>query len=785
MKSNMGTERRRIGHLAFRRPISVLLLGWFAILGSVAGVQAQTDPQKGEATSALSTIFSSDEVDLRKFLSTVSKDTDATLVITADVENQLRNKKLSLPNARRYDVPKADIFEAYKAILKAHDLVLIPIGPASAPLYLVQNLRSGSARTALVPVAEFVELERLDDYRSRTELIRTVMPLKYMDISRARTELNNLVSQQYGSINAVQSVNALIITEFGPVVYAISKMLEQMDKKQAERELLFQKITLEHLIAEDLEPILAELLSAAGGGSAFGGGGGGNRRAAGGGGNAAPSAFVSPEPKIITEPRSNSLIIYAVQEDMTKIVDLIKKLDQEVVREQTKIHIYRLKHALASDIEEVVSDLLQGANNNNQGRRAGGRGQVGGNQAQVIAGNSADPTDVHLVADGRTNSLLVHASRTQYESVLRIIQALDVRLPQVLIEAAIVELTEDFNTTFGIELGVVENGSADASRVFGVSSLGGRGITLGQDGSGLISVDTSATNISGVVGGVFTPNDGFNLPIFLQAIKTDGKNNLLSLPSILTNDNQFATISVGQEVPFATNTLSGAGNSQQSLGGYAEALITLSISPHISEDQYLRLSVELTVDSFTGSGGDGLPPPRSTRTLTAVITVPNESTVIIGGLTQTLDSVDVTKVPILGDIPLLGALFRRTSTQKTESTLYLFISPKILGDPEFEELLSVTRVKEAEVEQLIGDRIDLIDPSYRNPEAKATKGAGKPSEEEAEALRARKQAHIDRLIQQLPEMPYYASPTDEAEGAASEETAENEAPSESGNQGEG
>ncbi len=739
--------------------VTLIGLMSFLLVAATDGAAQPTDPPPPDLPGPLATLFITEEVELQDFLDAISKDSNKSLVITSEVATQLRNKKLSLTNAKRHIVPEADMFETYKAILKAHELVLIPIGPSSAPMYLVQNLRSGSARTALVPVAKFVSLEDLADYSDRTELIRTVMPLRYMDISRARTELNNLVSQQYGSINTVQSVNALIITEFAPVVYAISEMLIQMDKKQAERELLFQKLTLEHLIAEDLEPILAELLAAGSSGSPFGGGGGGNRRAAAGGANE-PAALQKPDPKIITEPRSNSLIIYAVREDMDKIVDLVTKLDQEVTREQTKIHIKKLKHALASDIQEVVTDLLQGARSQSRGRRAGGRGTVGNQQSPVVSGTATDEQEIHIVADGHTNSLLVHASRTQYETVEKIIEALDVRLPQVLIEAAIVELTEDFTSAFGVELGYVQNRTGEGkSRLFGASSLGGRGlaITQGDDGP-TIGIDAAATNLSGVVGGVFTPDNGFNLPVFLQAIKTDGTNNLLSLPSILTNDNQFATISVGQEVPFATSTLSGSGNSQQSLGGYAEALITLGVSPHISENEYLRLSIELTVDSFTGSGGLGLPPPRSTRNLTAVITVPNNSTVVLGGLKQTLDAEDVTKVPILGDIPLLGALFRRRTTQKTESTLYLFITPKILGDPAFSDLLSMTRAREVEVEQLIGDRINLVDPSYHKYQAGGTG----------------EEARIDQLMDQLPQMPFYRSPVDDIDKQVEEPPVESE-----------
>jgi general secretion pathway protein D len=238
----------------------------------------------------------------------------------------------------------------------------------------------------------------------------------------------------------------------------------------------------------------------------------------------------------------------------------------------------------------------------------------------------------------------------------------------------------------------------------------------------------------------------------VQASARQGNNNLLSLPSILTNDNQYAEISVGQEVPFSTSTLSGGGNSQQSLGGYAEALITLGISPHISEDEYLRLSVELTVDSFNGEPPQvGLPPPRSTRALSAVITVPNRSTVVIGGLRQTNDAKTVTKVPVLGDIPILGALFRRRSTTKQETTLYLFITPQILGEAGFGDLLDVTRVKETEVERLIGDRIVLIDTEY---------GKERP---EPVPVGSRRDAQIDSLMDQLPEMPYYRSPSDEDE----------------------
>lgn len=643
-------------------------------------------------------------------------------------------------------VPRRELFNVYKAMLKAHNFALVPIGPADARMFLVATLQSATAK-ALIPTAPFVDANDLEKWKDSTELIRTVIPLRYTDISKAKTDLASLVNQSYGAINTIQSVNALIITEFAPTVYAVHQMLKVMDQKQAEAQLQFKKIPLRHAVAEELEPILGELLSTEGGGGGSGAFGGAARPRPGTGGE--PSVLAAPEAKIITEPRTNSLIVYAIREDMEKIESLVAQLDQEIEGEEGKVHIYQLQHAIAEDVEETLSELLQGSTGGgiSRGRRSGQRGigdagSPGG--GSPVVGSTLQEADIIIVAEKHTNSLLIQASKTQYGTLKTIIDAIDVRLPQVLIEAAVVELTENFGDVFGVELGYA--GSINGDDVIIGTQNGIAPITVDPD-TGTASRDLS--NIAGtVIGGVFT-DGAFSIPILIAAAKTRGNSNLLSLPSVLTNNNQEATITIGSQQPTGTiGSVGSGGSTTQTIGfgGYVDANLTLSISPYISAGDYLRLEINLLVESFGTDQNtqDAVPPPKSTRELSTSITVPDNATIVLGGLKQSDERESESKVPLLGDIPFLGALFRNSMKTKAETTLYLFVSPHIIKERSFGDIRDLTRQKIREMEVLIGDKIQLVDPSL------------KPRSQEDEADEAA--ASENDVL--LPGVPRYVSPGD-------------------------
>jgi type IV pilus assembly protein PilQ len=191
------------------------------------------------------------------------------------------------------------------------------------------------------------------------------------------------------------------------------------------------------------------------------------------------------------------------------------------------------------------------------------------------------------------------------------------------------------------------------------------------------------------------PGSGFNsvlmnpgkLDVVIKALASSGRTKVLSAPKVLVNDNATATLASISESPF-TSINHGETTETTSFGGYASAGTTISVTPHISDDEYLQLKYSLSLGSFTGeAGGSGaIPPPRQTNDLTSEITIPNGHAVIVGGLTREDVSETTTKIPWIGDLPIIKHAFRNQVDTDSKSTLFVFVRPVILRDDQFEDL---------------------------------------------------------------------------------------------------
>jgi len=167
--------------------------------------------------------------------------------------------------------------------------------------------------------------------------------------------------------------------------------------------------------------------------------------------------------------------------------------------------------------------------------------------------------------------------------------------------------------------------------------------------------------------------------------------------------------------PTQTSTQAAAGGSQTGFGGYEDAGVTLTISPSISASGYLRLNISLVISTFTGASSSDLPPPKTTRTITTSVNVPDGDTMVIGGIITEADTKDTSKIPWLGDIPLLGRLFRRDANSNTRTTLYFFVTPHILEDENFADLSEISYKAKLEAAARIGaDRVKIIDPNFQS-----------------------------------------------------------------------
>jgi general secretion pathway protein D len=315
----------------------------------------------------------------------------------------------------------------------------------------------------------------------------------------------------------------------------------------------------------------------------------------------------------------------------------------------------------------------------------------GGANSQLTG---SEPT---IVADIRSNSVIIVTDRNTYRTLESIIRRLDQRRPQVLIKATVVEIQAEDTFDLGVELKHLEDPKGKliggGGTQFGLSDL------VQDPTSGAFSVSPKAT--PGLTLLALKDRVG-NIPALLHALETKTRVSILDQPEAATNDNGLAEISVKQQVPVTTNTLTGTGISQTTFSRFEEASTTLTISPHISEGGYLRLETKIKIEKFTGTSTDpSIPPPKTSREIgTKEIMVPNGGTMVIGGIVMQDKSDSTSNVPLLGNIPLLGWLFRRDQTDDQKRTLYIFLTPYILYDYGFGDLRDLTRERKDEIEKL-------------------------------------------------------------------------------------
>lgn len=605
-------------------------------------------------------------------------------------------------------IPKSEFYEFYQILMFIHGFTITKVGPDHLAVYLIQTLTPTKAPgSALKDDAIYVEPTDLDKFVDQVATqIMTVLHLPNTDVRTLGNSLRGLTgNDQTGTIMPVANTNSVVLRGFAPSVVAIARILSLVDDL-AGRDIgvspLFEVIPLEFAAAEDLADILEQMLEARKREAQ-------QQRQTTAQGATGQITKAGGESKILTYPRTNSLLVMALPEDMAAIKELIARLDVDVVEPERTYHVYLLEHVKAEDLSEVLEDFIEGAS-----RVQGGQGQAGraggAAAAPAATGLSSRDNEVVVVPDATTNSLLIAASRRRYEEVLELIQRLDRRQEQVLIETALIELTGTDSLDLGVELGGADlPGSGTGS--FGVTNFGLSDFE-DSDGDGVfdLRVPKQALGISaGILDG-----DDFSLPILLVALKERRDTNVLNIPSVLVNNNGSATVKTLDEQPTTQITANGVGGqTQENFNDYQEAGITMEISPSISASGYLRLQVSLEVSSFVGSFSGAIPPPRITRTLNTSVSVPNGDTMVIGGII--VDNKGHTRrgVPWLADVPLLGALFRRDTDSQNRTTLYFFVTPHILRDENFADLAEISHRKKQDAAEKIGvERVRVVDPRH-------------------------------------------------------------------------
>ncbi len=636
---------------------------------------------------------------LEQFVKICQENTGINFTYSADTVSLLQSTKVRMFGPKV--IPKDEFYSFFQIIMIINRFVCTRIGPDNLSVVVVASLDS-PARASIKQDAVYISPDEIDEYANQpATLVQTVLHLPNMDVRSMGGSMRQLViDPNTMQLIPVPESSSVILTGFGSNVSSLSQMLMLMDdvsKPEPPILPLFEVIKLEYAAADELAETLEELLEA-------------SRRATSttrqGQAQGATGALQqgTVETKIMVQPRTNSLLIMAMPDDMPGILELIARLDVDQVERERNFHYVMLRNADAEDTAEVLNEFLSDSQRlQTQAQGAAGRGGQGG-------GATSSNSEVAVVPDPATNALLIAAGRSRFEEVKDIIEHLDQPQDQVLIETALIELSGRDFLDIGVELGGADIPGADGTGSFGVSSFG---LSDFQDNDGDGIPDVRVPNLAqGVTAGIIE-GDGFSLPFLLAAIEEKRDTNVLNIPSVLVHNNGTAIVETLDQQPTTTVTANGQGQTQENFNGYEDAGITLQISPTISSLNYLRLNISLEVSTFQGSFSGPIPPPKTTRTLNTVVNVPNGDTMVIGGIIVDNKTVDKDQVPWLGDIPLIGFLFRRENKVEDRTTLYFFVTPHIMRDREFADLAAYTYRKKLEAAEKIGaGRVQIIDPNF-------------------------------------------------------------------------
>lgn len=510
------------------------------------------------------------------------------------------------------------------------------------------------------------------------QVITRLVRLEHADA----TEIANIVLAplipKTSNIVAYPSTNTLIITDSAANIQRLLKIVRELDTPTDLDTL--EIIPLEFADAEEVAKLTTQVLAESATTP--------TRRRAAANVQAAGARGLS---KVLAYPRTNTLVVMASAGDIVTIRALVSELDRESTTERSNINVYYLEHADAETLAATLNEILTGIRTQERAAR-----QTQPGQPQPAAEN------VTITADKPTNSLIVNATPDDYEDIKGIISRLDIKRKQVFVEALILELSMDATKNLGASLqGAVDVG--DDSVVFGTSNLNTGPATLADfatDG-GLLT-----RSIQGILlGGLFNPittmgPDGNPITIpalsaLIDVSKTTGDVDILSAPRLLTSDNEEAEIIVGQNVPMITSRLTdtgGTGLAQSVAVERQDVALTLRFTPQITEGDLVRLNVlqEITDIAASSVGDvDQVGPTLTKRSVRNTVIAENGRTIVLGGLIGNNVQKTVAKTPLLGDIPGLGWLFKRTRTVQRKTNLLVFITPRIISSGA--ELAEVTR----------------------------------------------------------------------------------------------
>jgi general secretion pathway protein D len=583
-----------------------------------------------------------DNVNIEVFVKFISELTGKNFIIDEKVKG-----KVTIVSPKK--IPVQDVYKVFLSVLEVNGFATVPVGD------IIKIVPSSIAREKSVETRSKKNGSESDD-----RMITQIIALERSNPDEVKRVLDPIIPKT-SSVLSYPPANILIITDYLSNIRRMQEIVKALDVEGAGEQITY--IPLKNASSSEVTKSLTGVFQ--------------QRRA-----NASPV-------KIVADPRTNSVIIFASVADTASVRKLVAMMDKDVPRGESNIQVFRLQNSVAEDLAKVLNNIVK---------------ETGGAAAAAATGTAAAgqkvsapvvSRNVQIVPDKATNTLIIMAEREDYKILENIIRQLDVPRPMVYIEALIMEVkaNKDF------KLGVEWSGVKDTGSITGLD--GSKSAAFVGSGTGVLSaltstaIDTATSSLGlpsgfsmGIIGAGIKIGDVLfpTIGAMVQAYKNDTDVSILSTPQLLTLDNEEAEINVGENVPYLTRQDSTSTTSTYPVNyntyEYKDVGVILNITPNINQENFIRLKISQQVTKvISGTSDDTTKPSIPTtlkRTAKTTVVVKDNETVVIGGLVGDSTDDSTNKVPFFGDIPIMGWLFKAKTVTREKTNLYIFLTPHIV-----------------------------------------------------------------------------------------------------------
>lgn len=604
------------------------------------------------------------DTDLKSFIETVGANLNKTIVMGPDVQGKVSIRTITPLNERQY-------YQLFLNLLEAQGYAAVPVENN-----VLKVVKSGAAKTEPLPLTG----EGHENYAG-DEMVTRIVPVRNVSVRELAPVLQQMTDLDgSGSIVNYEPSNVIMLTGRASVVKRLTEVIQRIDREGNRTE---EVIPLDNASASEIVRVLESLTR-----------------------NSSENQPATLKSQIVADERTNSVIVSADPSTRDKMRRLIRRLDSEMERSGNS-QVFYLKYSKAEDLVDVlkqVSGTLTSAKE----------------EAESTTGSGRDV--VSIAASKHSNALIVTAPQDIMQSLQSVIEQLDIRRAQVHVEALIAEVAEGSNINFGVQWMSKDTGFmqfANGTQIpIGSLSMAvsqakpQKGSTvISENGATTINPDTEGdlSRLSQLLSGFSGTAVGVvkgDWAALVQAVKNDSGTNVLSMPSITTLDNQEAFFMVGQDVPVLTGSAVGENNSNPfNTVERKKVGIMLKVTPQINEGNAVQMVIEQEVSKVEGQ--TSLDVVFGERKLKTTVLANDGELIVLGGLMDDQAGESVAKVPLLGDIPLIGYLFKSTADKKEKRNLMVFIRPTILRDGMAADGVSQRKYNYMRAEQIYRDEQGL------------------------------------------------------------------------------